>query len=100
VTIKLDDAGLAAILKGAGARALVKKTAQEIASRVEAQDLTVGAFRGGSGEIPLPVKVKTETTDRASASVVLAHPAGIAVQAKHGALTRAAAALGLTVQGD
>jgi hypothetical protein len=46
------------------------------------------------------VKVKLSTTDRAHAEVILAHPAGIAVQAKHGALTKAASQAGLEVKGD
>lgn len=96
--VKLNHAGVAAILKSAEMTALVNGAAEEIAENVRAQGITVGAFAGGSGEIALPVTVSPTTTDRAHASVALAHPAGIAVQAKHGALTRAAAAAGLDVR--
>lgn len=97
--VRLNHAGIAAILKSSEMQALVEGAAEEIAANVRAQGITVGAFKGGAGEIPLPVTVSTTTTDRAHASVVLAHPAGTAVQAKHGALTRAAAAAGLDVKG-
>lgn len=95
--IKLDNSGLGEILKSARMRALVKDAADQIAEKVNEQGIEVGAFEGG-GQIPLPVRVETETTDRAAATVLLAHPAGIAVQAKHGALTKAASALGLSVR--
>lgn len=95
--IKLDKSGLGEILKSARMRALVKDAADQIAEKVNEQGIEVGAFKGG-GQIPLPVRVETDTTDRAAASVLLAHPAGVAVQAKHGALTRAASALGLEVR--
>lgn len=98
--VRLDRTGLAAIAKSPEMKRLVAEAAQKIADNVNEQGIEVGAFKGGSGRIPLPVQVKAETTDRAAASVILAHPAGIAAQAKYGALTRAASAVGLTVQGD
>jgi hypothetical protein len=96
--VKLNRAGIAAILKSGEMQALVAKAADEIAENVRGQGFTVGPLKG-SGQIPLPVTVSTTVTDRAHASVILAHPAGIAVQAKHGALTRAASAAGLNVKG-
>jgi hypothetical protein len=96
--VKLNHAGVAAILKSGEMAALVSGAAEEIANNVRAQGQKVGAFEGGEGEIDLPVTVTPYTTDRAAASVALAHPAGIAVQAKHGVLTRAAAAAGLDVR--
>lgn len=97
--IRFDSAALGRVLRSREVASMVKNAAEDIAQNVESQGLDVGAFKG-SGEIALPVQVRTETTDRASASVVLAHPAGIAVQAKYGALTRAASAAGLEVRGD
>lgn len=44
------------------------------------------------------ITVRAYTTDRAAAAISIAHPAGLAVQAKYGALTKAAAALGLEVR--
>lgn len=74
----------------------LKDAAHEIADAVRSQGITVGDVDGGSYEIPLPVKVYD---DGDKAAVALAHPAGIAVQAKHGALTRAAASKGFEVHG-
>lgn len=98
--VKLDRAGIAAIAKSDEMMALVSAAAEEVAANVHGQGIQVGDRDGGPREIPLPVKVDTDVSDRARASVILAHPAGIAAQAKHGALTRAAAAAGLEVKGS
>ena len=45
-----------------------------------------------------PITVQHFTTDRAGGTVNIASPAGLALQAKHGILTRAAAAAGLEVR--
>jgi hypothetical protein len=95
--VKLDHGGIAAILKSGEMHALVDKVAEEIAGNIRDQGIVVGALEG-NGEIPLPVEVSSSTTDRAHASVALAHPAGVAVQAKHGALTKAASAAGVEVR--
>lgn len=97
--VKLDHAGIAAILKSTEMHRLVQGVTEEVAGNVREQGIAVGAF-SGSGEIPLPVKPDVTTTDRAHGRVVLAHPAGIAVQAKYGALTKAASQAGLEVKGD
>lgn len=97
--VKLDHGGIAALLKSGAMQALVQGAAEEIAENVRSQGITVGASAGGTGDIPLPVTVSMTTTDRAHASVTLAHPAGTAVQAKHGALTKAASAAGVGVGG-
>jgi hypothetical protein len=70
----------------------VNDLAHAVAAQVEAAGQKVD-----NGREDLPVKVDEYTTDRAAASVTLAHPAGRAVQAKHGLLTRAAASVGLEV---
>jgi hypothetical protein len=44
------------------------------------------------------VRVDSYETDRARAEVWLAHPSGLAVQAKHGLLTKAASEAGLEVK--
>lgn len=98
--IKLDGDGIEAVLKSVGMRALVNATAEKIADNVRSLNIEVGDRDGGARELPLPVKVKSSTTDRAHAEIILAHPAGIAVQAKHGALTKAASQAGLEVKGD
>ena len=89
---------LSSILKGPlMARAMAVK-AEQIARNVRSLGIKVGDHDGGPREYDLPVKVKHSVTDRAKSTVVLAHPAGLAVQAKHGALTKAAAQAGLEVK--
>jgi hypothetical protein len=90
--VTLNHRGLANLLTSTEMHRLVQDVAEQIGRNVEAQGITVGDKDGGAHEIPLPVKVEVTTTDRAHGSVILAHPAGIAVQAKHGALPRPAEA--------
>lgn len=99
MSVKLDTTSLGAFLKSQQMREMTREAADQIADQVNSEGITVGAFRGGTGEIPLPVQVVSETTDRAAATVVLAHPAGVAAQAKYGVLTKAASAVGLEVKG-
>lgn len=96
--IKLNHKGVEAILKGAPMAAAVKAAAEKVADNVRNQGIKVGDKDGGSHEYDLPVTVTMTTTDRAHANVTIAHPAGQAVQAKHGALTKAAARAGLDVR--
>lgn len=99
MTIKLNHEGIAAILKSPAMVAATKAAAEAVAANVRDMNITVGDVDGGKHEIDLPVRVDMHTTDRAHANVSLAHPAGEAVQAKHGALTKAAAQAGLDVTG-
>jgi len=69
-------------------RGPIDALARQIADRVD-----VGSVADAD------VIVRSYTTDRAAAAVSIAHPAGLAMQAKHGALTKAAASLGLEVKG-
>lgn len=98
--VRLNHPGMAALLKSDELHKLVNAEAEKIADRVRQQGIKVGDVDGGPLERPLPVRVVSQTTDRARAQVILAHPAGLAVQAKHGSLTKAAAAEGLEVRGD
>lgn len=86
--IRLDHDGIADVLKGQAIRSLVDTAAASVASGITA---TISSGR-------VPVTVGSHTTDRAAASVTIAHPAGLAIEAKHGALVRAAAAAGLEVR--
>ena len=90
--VKLDHRGLEAILKGREVTAATQEAAEAVAANVKAQ---AHAVEGIPGNIELPVKVSMFETDRAHGVVALAHPSGEAVQAKHGALTKAAAEAGL-----
>lgn len=83
---KLDHAGIASLLKSEAFASAVESTAERIAEEVRPQ---VG---------DKPVEVEPYETDRAAARVVIADPAGKALQAKHGVLTKAAASVGLEVK--
>lgn len=96
--VRLNSKGIAAILSSTPMHREIQSAAEKVAQNVEAQHITVGDRDGGKHEYPLPVKVEVTTTDRAHGRVTLAHPAGQAVQAKHGALTKAAAQAGLDVR--
>lgn len=98
VRVELDEKGIAALLRSGGMRSAVDEAANAIAENVRNQDIKVGDRDGGPYEVDLPVTVTDSTTDRAKARVTLAHPAGLAVQAKHGSLTKAAAQAGLDVR--
>lgn len=97
--VRLNSPGVAEFLKSAGVRAAIAQAAEAVADNVRAQDIKVGDRDGGKHEVKMPVKVTANTTDRAHANVTITHPAGLAVQAKHGALTKAAAQAGLDVKG-
>lgn len=97
-TFQRDSGGYAEILK-IQCRGAVDALAERIADNVRSQGIRVGDRDGGAHEYDLPVKVASATTDRAKAIVSIPHPSALAVQAKHGTLTKAAAAVGLKVKG-
>lgn len=76
--VELNRAGIAAILKSPEVRAMTTAAAQRMAAAVDAEDVEVGEY----------------TTDRNAASVSVPAEA----QARDGALTRAAARVGLEVR--
>ena len=94
--VKLDNRGIGSILKGREVTDAIREAAEAVAENARAQNVQV---EGVPGDIELPVTVTMFETDRAHAVVALAHPSGDAVQAKHGALTKAAAEAGLDVNG-
>lgn len=102
IKVKLESGGLEEVAKSADMHREIDSLAEAVAENVRSQGHMV---EGEPGDIALPVKVYTDltTTDmrenRARAAVSLAHPAGQAVQAKNGALTKAAAQAGLEVKG-
>ena len=93
--VRLNSRGVLEQLKSAEVRREVNKLAEEIARIAKMNGPLV---QGVPGDVVLPVKVEEMTTDRARAAVVIAHPSGLAVQAKHGLLTRAAAQAGVEVK--
>lgn len=90
--VKLNHAGIAALLKSGGIASMTAEATAAVAANVEGVDV-----EGVPGDISIPVETSMTTTDRAHGIVTLAHPSGMAVQAKHGLLTKAAAAAGLEV---
>jgi len=90
--IHLNYAALQRKLDGPGADRARKDLANAIADNVRRQGIMVGSIDAGdSTETELPVIVSD------AGNVIVAHPAGIAVEAKYGALVKAAAAVGLEV---
>lgn len=90
--VRLDHKGIAEALRtSVQIRENVERLAEQVAANVRSQ-----AHHVASGD-ELPVDVSMYTTDRPHAVVVIAHPAGVGMQAKYGVLTKAAAAAGLEV---
>lgn len=75
----LDD-----LIKSADVQALVMEKANAIAANVRASGLNTS-----DGPVAGLVEVRAYQTDRAAAEVRINHPAGMALEAKHGVLTRA-----------
>ena len=93
--VRRNSRGIEQVAKSREVRDEVNKLAERVADAVRAQGIRV---EGEPGDVALPVEVREQTTDRARAQVAITHPAGKAVQAKHGALTKAAAQVGLRVK--
>ncbi|WP_424936673.1 MULTISPECIES: hypothetical protein [Bacteria] len=85
MTVRLNRGAIKALLNGAETRAAVSKAAATVGSLAK-----VTAHDG-----PARIVVEDYTTDRAASGVTIAHPAGIALEAKHGTLSMAATAAGL-----
>ena len=100
--VEIDLKGLEEVATSSEMRALMHDAAETMAENVRAQNIRV---EGVPGDIALPVKVYDDVTkglkvNRAVSRVVLAHASGQAVQAKHGALSKAASSAGLKLRGS
>ena len=98
--VRLDLRGLEQVAKSSQVRNEVEALAERVADIARGSGVMV---EGVPGDTSLPVEVyhgdaQGMRVGRARSAVVLAHPAGEAVQAKHGTLTKAAAQAGLKVQ--
>jgi hypothetical protein len=89
--VRLDSRGLAGVLTSADMTQAVRETADAVADNVATQGLTA------EDGTKVTADVETYTTDRAAAAVTIDGPWGLGMQAKHGVLTKAAAAAGLEV---
>lgn len=96
--VTVDHAALQRIISGREGRAVAHRAAERVADEARSEGIRVGDLVVDGVGTQIDIPVKTYETDE-GARVVLAHPAGIAVQAKHGTLTRAASAVGLKVRG-
>lgn len=96
--VRLNSREIAARLKDDDVRAEIRVIADDMSAYVRGMNIRVGDRDRGPREYNLPVRIDHQTTDRAREVVVLNHPAGLAVEAKHSALTKAAAASGLEVR--
>lgn len=85
--VRLDTRGLAAAAESNGMKDALREAAEAVKDNVDRMGIRV---EGEPGDIALPVEADDD-------SVAITHAAGLAVQAKHGALTRAAAEAGLKV---
>lgn len=97
--VRLDLGGLEDVAKSPRVRSAIHDAAEKVAEYARSAGVDVS---GVPGEYAIPVKVYDDTTagmrvDRAVSRVVLAHAAGLATQAKHGLLTKGAAAAGLNL---
>jgi hypothetical protein len=86
ITVRLDRAGVAKVLKSAGVQRAVHRVAEKIADDVRSQ-------KPDAAE----VVVDDYTTDRAASSVTIKDARGRVWQARDGVLTRAAGRQGLDV---
>lgn len=83
--IKLNRRGMRDLLRSDDVQRDLARRAAAVAAQVEAAGIRV---EGVPGRIPLPVAVDVSAgAERARARVVLDHPSGAAVEAKHGILT-------------
>lgn len=97
VRVQLNPAGIAEALKSEPIKKAVEDAANAIAEGIAAQGLVAeSGVDGGSPDIVGVVEI--EVTDTAHATVTIQHPAGLAMQARHGVLTKAAASAGLEVR--
>jgi hypothetical protein len=83
--VKLNRRGMRVLLRSTGTQDMLAVKAGAVVAAVDAAGIRV---EGVPGRIPLPVTVTVSAgAERARARVILDHPAGAAVEAKHGVLT-------------
>lgn len=97
VRVRLDPAGIRQVLQSAPMRAMVAQAGEQAATAVRAQGRIARSGAQSSGpDITGSVRVVVGSSGydgRPVAQVSITHPAGVAMQAKHGVMTRAIRAL-------
>ena len=96
-TIRLDRNGIAALAKSAGLASVVNTAAKAVADNITSQGLTASS-PGAQSSASIVGEVDLYSTDRVSAAVTIKRPAGLALQAKYGVLTKACSAAGLELK--
>lgn len=95
--VHIDEAAIRRLSKRGDVKAATRKLARQIADNVEGQHIQVGDLQADGVENITDIPVIVSDTEEVQ--VILAHPAGVAVQAKYGALTKAASSAGVHVGG-
>lgn len=85
VKLTLNKDGVRRILLGPALSAALDQIAERIADQARGEGIMVEHV---PGDIPIPIRVRIEKGARVAASVILDHPSGIAVEAKHRLLGR------------
>lgn len=89
-SLRLDVPGLVDLRNSVGVRTLLSEVAEDVAEAARAAPETQ------RHRMPVRATLAKAGRRRASAVVGVMHPGGLGVQAKHGTLSRAVAAVGLS----
>lgn len=93
VRVTLNHAGMRELLTSPGVTALVAGRAASVAASIGPEYVTSEGH-----VVPILNGVIPGRTQRAGAAVTLAHPAGLAIEGKHGVLAQACAENGLELK--
>lgn len=81
IRIELDRAGVGDLLRSEDVQQMLNTKAERVADAARGRGIRV---EGDPGDTPLPVTVRRSPSgSRARAQVVIDHPSGLAVEAKH-----------------
>jgi|SRR5690606_4415160 len=106
--VRLDSRGLAQVMQSAGMTAATRTATEAIAAAARAQGRTTTSEAQESSGTELPIDATTRPVTRSPrirdarhmGLITITHPAGLGMEAKHGVLSRAAAAAGFRVRDD
>lgn len=101
VQVRLDHAGIRQVLQSSPMRAMVTAAGERAAEAIRAQNrLARSAGQASGPDLTGDITVRPGVgayDQRPVAIVTVAHPAGVAMQARHGIITRAVRAMGAGV---
>lgn len=84
--------GIESLLDEPGVEAALGRVAHQVEAAANSRGIHIGSGRNRR-PVPIVVHVEVAPSRRARAVVLIAHPAGIAIEAKYGLLTGALAAV-------